>query len=327
MLKSEEENHDQSADQEESYNQNLGLQDQEKTESDLTENSEYSPTEGTLDLKEDMSEPQKEKIPESFLAHDVSSIVDSNQQESITKIEENQEQPVDDSHPQLNSQDLSDQGNQDQDTNGEAEGGKEPGEVGTHSDDEEQETEVPKEPSNNEQEEDSTQSDAVLEESYQPTQESKMQKEELEQGSREQEEENTNAEMEEETASKIDKPSQDTEWQSQEGKPGPEVIRNHEEMDKKTLSEPLLVEPTDGGNIMARNHGAKDDSDDGPRHNENEDYFIPSEEFLENERAQSIYYHTKHEEQREKAEENENLETSEPVGNQRVRLFSMILVR
>ena len=45
MLKSEEENHDQSADQEESYNQNLGLQDQEKTESDLTENLEYSPTE------------------------------------------------------------------------------------------------------------------------------------------------------------------------------------------------------------------------------------------------------------------------------------------
>lgn len=169
LLKSEEENHDQSADQEESYNQNLGLQDQEKTESDLTENLEYSPTEGTLELKEDMSEPQKEKLPESFLAHDVSSIVDSNQQESITKTEENQKQPVDDSHPQLNSQDLRDQGNQDQDTNGEEEGEKEPGEVGTHNDEEERETELPKEPSNNKQEEDSTQSDAVLEESYQPT--------------------------------------------------------------------------------------------------------------------------------------------------------------
>lgn len=37
--------------------------------------------------------------------------------------------------------------------------------------------------------------------------------------------------MEEETsASKIDKPSQDTEWQSQEGKPGPEAISNHEEI-------------------------------------------------------------------------------------------------
>lgn len=319
VLKSEEENHDQSADQEESYNQNLGLQDQEKTESDLTENLEYSPTEGTLDLKEDMSEPQKEELPESFLARDVSSIVDSNQQESITKTEENQEQPVHASHPQLNSQDPSDQGNQDQDTNGEEEGGREPGEVGTHSDEEERETELPKEPSNNKQEEDSTQSDTVLEESYQPTQESKMQKEELEQGSREREEENSKEEMEEETASKIDKPSQDTEWQSQEGKPGPEVISNHEEMDKKTLSEPLLVEPTDGVNAMARNHGAKDNSDDGPRHNASEDYFIPSEEFLENERAQSIYYHTEHEEQREKAQENENVDTSEPVENQRAK--------
>lgn len=326
MLKSKEENHDQSADQKESYKQNLGLQDQEKTASDLTENLEYSPTEGTLDLKEDMSEPQKEKLPESFLAHDVSSIVDSNQQESITKTEENQEQPVDDSHPQLNSQDLSDQGNQDQDTNGEEEGEKEPGEVGTHNDGEERETELPNEPSNNKQEEDSTQSDAVLEESYQPTQESKMQKEELEQGSREQEEENTNAETEEETASKIDKPSQDTEWQSQEGKPGPEVISNHEEMDKKTLSEPLLVEPTDGVNDVAINHGAKDDSDDGPRYDASEDDFTPSEEFLKNERAQSIYYHMEYEEQIEKALENENVYSSEPVENQRVRLFSMMLV-
>ena len=326
MLKSEEENHDQSADQEESYNQNLGLQDQEKTESDLTENLEYSPTEGTLDLKEDMSEPQKEKLPESFLAHDVSSIVDSNQQESITKTEENQKQPVDDSHPQLNSQDLRDQGNQDQDTNGEEEGEKEPGEVGTHNDEEERETELAKEPSNNKQEEDSTQSDAVLEESYQPTQESKMQKEELEHGSREQEEENTNAEMEEETASKIDKPSQDTEWQSQEGKPGPEVISNHEEMDKKTLSEPLLVEPTDDVNEVAINHGAKDDSDDGPGYNESEDDFTPSEEFLSNERAQSMYYHLEYEEQIENALKNENVDSSETVENQQVRLFSMMLV-
>ncbi|XP_019818633.2 SPARC-like protein 1 [Bos indicus] len=319
LLKSEEENHDQSADQEESYNQNLGLQDQEKTESDLTENLEYSPTEGTLELKEDMSEPQKEKLPESFLAHDVSSIVDSNQQESITKTEENQKQPVDDSHPQLNSQDLRDQGNQDQDTNGEEEGEKEPGEVGTHNDEEERETELPKEPSNNKQEEDSTQSDAVLEESYQPTQESKMQKEELEHGSREQGEENTNAEMEEETASKIDKPSQDTEWQSQEGKPGPEVISNHEEMDKKTLSEPLLVEPTDDVNEVAINHGAKDDSDDGPGYNESEDDFTPSEEFLSNERAQSMYYHLEYEEQIENALKNENVDSSETVENQQAK--------
>ena len=85
MLKSEEENHDQSADQEESYNQNLGLQDQEKTESDLTENLEYSPTEGTLDLKEDMSEPQKEELPESFLARDVSTNKKASQKQRKTK--------------------------------------------------------------------------------------------------------------------------------------------------------------------------------------------------------------------------------------------------
>ncbi|MBW01122.1 SPARC-like protein 1, partial [Eschrichtius robustus] len=323
LLKSEEENHDPSADQDQSYSQNLGLQDQEKSESDLTVNLEYTPTEGTLDLKEDMSEPPKEKLPERFLGHDVSSIVDSNQQESITETEENQEQPINDSHPQLNrsskhSQDLSVQGNQEQDPNipnGEEEGEKEPGKVGTHNDNQEREREVPKEHSNSKQEEDSTQSDDILEESYQPTQVSTMQKDEFEQGGQEQEEENTNAEMEEDTASKISKPNQDKEWQSQEGKPGLEVVSNHEEMDKKTLSEPLLVEPTDDGNITPRNHGADDDGDDGPRHNASEEYSIPSEAFLENERAQPSRHHIKYEEQREEAHENENVDTSEPVEN------------
>ncbi|KAB0391956.1 hypothetical protein E2I00_007965 [Balaenoptera physalus] len=324
VLKSEEENHDPSADQDQSYSQNLGLQDQEKSESDLTENLEYTPTEGTLDLKEDMSEPPKEKLPERFLGHDVSSIVDSNQQESITETEENQEQPINDSHPQLNrsskhSQDLSVQGNQEQDPNipnGEEEGEKEPGKVGTHNDNQEREREVPKEHSNSKQEEDSTQSDDILEESYQPTQVSTMQKDEFEQGGQEQEEENSNAETEEDTASKISKPNQDKEWQSQEGKPGLEVVSNHEEMDKETLSEPLLVEPTDDGNITPRNHGADDDGDDGPRHNASEEYSIPSEAFLENERAQPNHHHIKYEEQREEAHENENVDTSKPVENQ-----------
>ncbi|XP_036708279.1 SPARC-like protein 1 [Balaenoptera musculus] len=323
VLKSEEENHDPPADQDQSYSQNLGLQDQEKSESDLTENLEYTPTEGTLDLKEDMSEPPKEKLPERFLGHDVSSIVDSNQQESITETEENQEQPINDSHPQLNrsskhSQDLSVQGNQEQDPNipnGEEEGEKEPGRGGTHNDNQERETEVPKEHSNSKQEEDRTQSDDILEESYQPTQVSTMQKDEFEQGGQEQEEENSNAETEEDTASKISKPNQDKEWQSQEGKPGLEVVSNHEEMDKETLSEPLLVEPMDDGNITPRNHGADDDGDDGPRHNASEQYSIPSEAFLENERAQPNYHHIKYEEQREEAHENENVDTSEPAEN------------
>ncbi|XP_057581904.1 SPARC-like protein 1 isoform X2 [Hippopotamus amphibius kiboko] len=319
VLKSKEENHDQSAEQDQSYSQNLGLQDQEKSESDLIENLEYTPTEGALDLKEDMSEPQKEKPPESFPGHDVSAIVDSNPQESITETEE----PINDSHPQLNrsskhSQDLSVPGNQEQDPNGGEEGEEEPGEVGTHTDNQEGERDGPKEHAHSTQEEDSAQSDDILEASYQPTQVSEMQKDESEQGSQEREEGNSNAEVEGEAASKINMPNQDTEWQGQEGKPGLEVIQggNHEEMDKKALSEPLLVEPTGDANIMPRNHRAGDDGDDGPRHNASEDYFITSEAFLESERAQSNYYHIKYEEQREKAHENENVDTSEPVENQ-----------
>nr|XP_031289485.1 SPARC-like protein 1 isoform X1 [Camelus dromedarius] len=326
ILKSEEENYDQLADQDPSHGQNLGLQDQEESESDLPANLEYATTEGTLDLKEDMSEPEKETLPEitDFLGHDISSIVDSNQQESITKTEENQQQTTNDSHPQFNrsskhSQDLNDQGREEQDPNipnGEEEGEKEPGEVGTHKDNQEREREVPKEHPDSKQKEDITQSDDILEESNQPTQVSKVQKDEFEQGNQEQEEENSNAEMEEETVSKINKHDQDTEWQSQEGKPGLEVNSNHEETGKKTLFEPLLVEPTDDGNIMPRNHGADGDGDDGPRHNASDDYFTPSEAFLENERAQSNYYHIKYEEQREKAHENENVDTSAPVENQ-----------
>ncbi|XP_016068601.1 PREDICTED: SPARC-like protein 1 [Miniopterus natalensis] len=308
VQKSKEENHDQSADQDQSYSQELGLQDQEESESDLSENLEYTPTEGTLDPKEDMSEPQKEKLPENidFLAPDVSSTVDSDQQESITKTEENQEQLLVDSHSQLNrsskqGENLSDQENQEQDPNipnGE-EGEKEPGEVGTHDNNQERKGELPQEHSNSKQEEDSTQSDDILEESSQPTQVSKMLKGESEQGHQEQEENNSNEEMEVETAPQINQHNQDTEWQSQEGKAGLEVIGNTEEMEKKTVSEALPVEPTDDG-------------DDGPRHSASDDYFIPSEAFQEAERATSSYYHIKHEEQGERAHENENVDTSEP---------------
>lgn len=91
VLKPKEESQDQSADQDQSYSQELGLQDEEESESDLSENVEYIPSEGTLDLKEDTNEPQKKKRPENidFLAPNISSIVDINQQESITKTEKN----------------------------------------------------------------------------------------------------------------------------------------------------------------------------------------------------------------------------------------------
>lgn len=307
VQKSTEENHDPSADQDQSYSQELGLQDQEESKGDSSEDSEYTPTEGTLDLKEDMNEPQKTKLPENvdFLAPDVSSTADSNQQESITKTAENQEQLIIDSHPQLNqsskhSKDVSDQENQEQDPNipnGEEEGEKEPGEVGTHNDNQEKVRGFPQEHSTR-QEEDSTQSDDILEESDQPTQRSQMQKDEFEQGHQEQEEDDSNEEMEGEPASKINKHNQDTEWQSQEGKSGLDATSNPEEMGKRTVSEALPAGPTDDG-------------DDGPRHSASDDDFIPSEAFQDAERATSNYYHIKYEEQKERAHDNENVDTSE----------------
>lgn len=325
VLKSKEESHEQSAEQGKSSSQELGLKDQEDRDGDFSVNLEYAPTEGILDIKEDMSEPQEKKPSENtdFLAPGVSSFIDSNQQESITKTEENQEQPRNYSHHQLNksskhSQDLRDQGNQEQDpniSNGEEEEEKEPGEVGTHNDNQEGKTELPREDANSKREEDNTQSDDILEESDQPTQVSKMQEDEFEQDNQEQEDDNSNAETEEENASNINKHIQETEWPSQEGKTGLEAISNHKEIDEKTVSEALLMEPTDDGTTMPRNHGADDDGgddgDDGPRHSAGDDYFIPSQAFLEAERAQSIAYHLKIEEQREKAHENENIDTSE----------------
>lgn len=307
VQKLKEKNHDQSADQ--------GLQDQEESESDLSENLEDALAGGTLDLKEDTSEPRQEKLPENieFLAPDVSPTVDSNQQESITNTEENQEQLITDSHHHLNrsskhGEDLGDEENQEQDPNipiGEEEGMRlEPSEVGTHTNNQEREGEFPPEHSNSKQEEDTTRSDDILEESSQPTQVSKMQKDEFEEGLQEQEEDNSSEEMEEETASEIKKHNQDTEWQSQEGKAGLEIIRDPEEMEKKTVSEALLAVPAAGG------------GDDGPRHSASDDYFLPSEALQEAERATSDSYHIKYEEQRERARENENEDASEPGESQ-----------
>uniref|UniRef100_F7GYE4 SPARC like 1 n=1 Tax=Callithrix jacchus TaxID=9483 RepID=F7GYE4_CALJA len=323
VLESKEEGHEQSEEQGKGSSQELGLKD---SNGDLSVDLEYATTEGTLDIKEDISEPQEKKLSENidFLAPSVSSFMDSNEQESITKGEENQEQPSNDSHHQLNRSSkrshLMDQGNQEQDPNisdGEEEEEKEPGEVGTHNDDQERKTELPKEHSNSKQEEDNTQYDDILEESDQPTQVSKRQKDEFEQDNQEEEEGNFNVEMEEENASNVDKHVQETEWQSQEGNTGTEAISNHKEID-----EALLLEPTDDGNTMLRNRGADDnggdDGDDGPRHSASDDYIIPSQAFLEAERAQSIAYHLKIEEQRQKAGENENIDTSEPGEYQEV---------
>ncbi|XP_006143325.1 SPARC-like protein 1 [Tupaia chinensis] len=318
MLSSGEENHEQLAEQDKSYSQEQGLKEQKDSDGDLSVNLEYTPTEGTSDLREDKSPREKEELPENtdFLASDVSSLVDPNQQENIAKGEENQEQPINHAHHQLDrssehSQDLRDQGTQQQDPNipnGEEEEEKEPVEVGTNDENQEMEKELPKE-----QEEADTQPDDVVEESNQPTQVSKMQKDEFGHGSQDQEEDTVDAEMEEENASDIHKHIPEAEGQSQEEKTSLEVTNSHKEMDKKTDSETLRTEPTDDGNIMPRNHGTEDNvGDDSPRHSESDDDVIPSQDFLESERAQSINYHIKDEEQREQAQESESADTSDP---------------
>ncbi|XP_064141650.1 SPARC-like protein 1 [Loxodonta africana] len=315
ILNSKEENHEQSEDQDQNYSEELGLKDEEDSDGSLGVNLEHKPTEGTLDLKENMTVPQKKNLPENtdFLAPDISSTGDYSQQESITEKEQNQDHQL--NRSSKHSQDLSDQGNQEQNPNiFKGEEAEEPSEVDTHNDNQETEEEFPKEHSNSDQEEDSTQPDDILEQPSQLTQVSKMQKEEFEQGNQEQEEDNSKAEMEEENTSKISKHIQDTEWQSQEGKAGLEIISTHKEMDKKTVPETLVVEPTDDGNTMPRNHEAEDGGD-GPRHNPGDDYFIPSQAFLESERAQSNYYHINNEEPKE-AHENESVDRSGPGESQ-----------
>ncbi|XP_020021085.2 SPARC-like protein 1 [Castor canadensis] len=315
IQRSEEENHEESAEQDKTYSQELGVKDQEDGDGDLSVNLEYTPSEGTLDLKEDMTEPQKKIFPEStdVPAVALSSFVDSNQQENITKEEENQEQPINDSHHELNknsshSQDLTNEGNQEQDSNipnGEEEEEKKPGEVGTPINNQEREKEFSREHSNSKQEGDSNQYDDILEDSNQPTQISKMQKDELEQGNQEQAD-NTNPEMEEDHASNSNKHIQDTKRQNQEGKSDLEVIGNYKNMDKKTVP----TEPTNDGDITPRHHGANSDRDnDDPRHIESDDYFIPREDFLEAERSQSTAYYLKSEQER--AHEHDNGGTSE----------------
>ncbi|XP_012629511.2 SPARC-like protein 1 [Microcebus murinus] len=327
ILKSKGESQEQSAEQGESYSQDLGSKDPEDSDGDLSVSLGHTPTEGTLDLPEGTEEPPKEKLPENIHlpASDASSFEEPDNEESITELEENQEQPTSDSHHQLNrsnkhSQDLRDQGNQEQDPNipngeeeeeEEEEEEKEPGDVGAHVDNQEKEREFPKEHPGSQREDGNTQSDDILEESDQPTQVSKSQKEEFEQGNQDQEEGTSDTEMEEEDASDINRHIPGTEWQSQEGRPGLDAVSSSEENDKKTVPEALLLEPTDGGDVMPQNPGASDDgAEDGPKPSSRDDDLIPGQAFLEGERAQSNYHHSKDEEQREGAHGDESAETT-----------------
>lgn len=321
ILTSEEGTHKQSAEQDKTHSHELGLGDQD-SDDDLSVNVEFSPTEGNFEPKEDTSESQKKNLPESidFPAASVSSFVDSNQEENITQGEENEEQPVNDSHVQLiknstQNQDLKEE-SQEQDLNipnGEEEEEKDPGEDGTPMDNPDREKEFPEENFNSKQEEDNQHSDDTLGTSSQPTQVSKMQEDGPEQGNQDEEEDNSNAETEEDSASNINKHIQDTEWQSQEGETGLEALGNLKDTDKKSVSEALLIGPTDDSHMAPRNHGA--DSDGGnedSKHSAGDDYFVPSQDFIEAEKSQSISYHLKYEEERERARKNENVDTREP---------------
>ncbi|XP_013358171.1 PREDICTED: SPARC-like protein 1 isoform X2 [Chinchilla lanigera] len=327
-LRSEEGTHEQAAEPDKTQSPELGLEDQDSDDG-LSVNLEYSPTEGNLEPKEDTGEPPKEKLPENidFPASNGSSFVDSDRQENVTKGEENQEQPGNDSHllnkNSTDSQDLREEESQEQDPNilnGEEEEETEPGEVGTPTDNPDREKEFPEGNSNSRQEEDNEQSDDTLEETNQPTQVSKTQEEELKQGAQEETEDNSNAEIEEDSASDIDEHTQDTEWQSQEGKTGLEAMGNHTETDKKTVSEALFLDPTDYSHVTPRNPGADADAaNDDPKHSASDDYLTPSQDFIEAEKAQSMSYHLKYEEERERTHKNENGDAHESGDHQEAK--------
>ncbi|MCQ7628125.1 Kazal-type serine protease inhibitor domain-containing protein, partial [Salmonella enterica] len=163
---------------------------------------------------------------------------------------------------------------------------------------EEKETE---EDSDSKQERNSDPSDAIVEEFQPPTQVITMQKEGSEPGSQEQEG-TSKAEVEEDNVASSGKHAQHTEWQSQEGKPGPEVTGNQKSPDKKILA----VEPAAAdGTVAPRNHAAAEDKgNDDPKHGANDDYFIPSQELLDTERMHSLSYYLKYDEEAARASEN-----------------------
>lgn len=328
-LKSEEENHEQSTEQDKAYSHEEDLKDEEDGDGDLSVNLEYSPTEGAVDAQDSTSEPpQEEKLPEStdFPAVVSTSSVDSNQQTNVTKGEGSQEQSEGDASQQLNknsqhNQDLVDERNPEQDPGApneeEEEEEEDPGDVGVPSDNQEREKEPPEEQPISKQE---GNSDDPLEESSQPTQLSKMEKNGFEQGNQGQEG-NSNAEGEDKTASSA-KHIHHTEWQGQEGKAVLEATGGQKDVDEKTVS----AEPTDSVAVLAWNHGASyDGSKDGSKHGTSDDYFIPSQELLEAGKTDPLSYYLKRVEQA--TDENEKVDKSEAGDNQRVRLLTMMFIQ
>lgn len=300
-LNSEEETHEQPTEQDKTYSFEVDLKDEEDGDGDLS----VDPTEGTLDLQEGTGEPQQKSLPENadFPATVSTSFVDSNQRANNTKGEESQEQPVSDSHPEpkessRQTQDVKAEESQTQDPgipneeeedeeDEEEEEEDEPEDIGAPSDNQEEGKELPEEQPASNQEGNRDQSDDTLEESSQPTQRSKTQKNQSEQGDQGREGD-SNAEGEDKAAgSKEHIPH--TEWQGQEGKASLEATGN-QDTDEKAVS----TEPTAAA-MVPRNHGAGDNQDgDGAKHGASDDYFIPSQEFLEAERVHSLSYYLKY---------------------------------
>ncbi|XP_048220220.1 SPARC-like protein 1 [Perognathus longimembris pacificus] len=304
IQRSEEENPAPTADQDKTSSHELGLKDQEDGDGDVS--VENAPTEGTLDSKEALSETPKSHFPEVTDPPEAafSSYVES-QQENTANREGSKEQPVHEAY-ELNknsshSEDLMDEGSQEHDPhlpNGDGEDGeKEPEEDGVLNDEQENEKEVAEEHSNSKQEEDSDQSEDILEDSNPPTQASAMQDES--EHSQQGQGENSNAETEEDHASNSNK-------QSEEGKADLEVTDNQEDVDRTTVP----TELTGDGDVVSKSHEAEGDGDiDDAKHGEGDDYLMPSEDSLEAAKTQPISSNLKHEQGR--SHEDENVDTSE----------------
>lgn len=319
-LNSEEETQEESTEQDKTYSHEVDLKD-EDSDGDLSVNTEYSPTEGTLDVQGGAREPQEEELQEGagFPTAASSSSVESNQRANIAKAENSQEQTDSYSHLQLNksnkhSPNLTDEESQKREPGTpseeeEDEEKPEPGDGGP-SESQEREKESPEEQPASKQEGNMDQSDDTLKDASQPTQISKMQKDGFEQENQRQEGD-SNAEGEDDKTASSEKHTQRTEWQDQEGKADLGATGNQKDADIKTVS----TEPTNDGTAVPGNHGASDNAgDDDSQRGATDDYYNPTQEFLEAERSQSMSYYLNYGE--ETADENQHAHASETGDNQ-----------
>lgn len=319
-LNSEEETQEQSTEQDKTYSFEVDLKDEEDGDGDLS----VDPTEGALDLQEGTSEPQQKSLPENadFPATVPTSSVDPNQRANVSKGEEHQEQPGNDSHhlPNKSSKQTQDSvaeesqtqdpgiPNEEEEEEEEEKEEEEPEDFGAPSDNREEGKELPEEQPTSKWEGNGDQSDDTVEESRQPTQINKTQKNQSEQGNQGQDGD-SNAEGEEDKAAGSKERNPNTEWQDQEGKAGLEALGNQKDTDEKALS----TEPTDAV-MVPRNPGASDnEGGDGSKQGASDDSFIPSQEFLEAERVHSLSYYLKYGEETTAKSENRS-ETGDNQG-------------